>query len=184
MIAWKVIGSASGCAGYVHRRQGVWPVSGFMTMRARAAILIDLVFWRRLSRASTGALVISTTPTSNAVADRMLTNFDQHPDTTIRDVLAKGPGRLVHFADDAGPHHRWRSRRPRIPEHEVADERHRLERAAARDLDSPRTPAPAILADPLQLITLSQPENVLGECGNAAWIGRAAHARAHVALDQ
>jgi hypothetical protein len=137
---------------------------------ARAATLIDLVLWRRINRASTGELVISTTPTGNTVADRMLAHIDRHPDSTTDDILAKAPGRMAHFVDDAGPERSWYSRTPRIPDHEVAAERRRLERAATGDIDSPRTAALAMLADALQLIALSQPENVLRECGEAAWI--------------
>lgn len=137
---------------------------------ARAAILIDLVLWRRVTRAMTGELVVSTTPTGNSGADRMLAHIHRHPDSTIRDILAHAPGRMTHFLDEARPKRRWYFRRPRIPVHEVAAERRRLDRAAAGDIDSPRTAALALLADALQLVALSQPENVLGECGEAAWI--------------
>ncbi len=37
-------------------------------------------------------------------------------------------------------------------------------------IDTPRTAAVAMLADALRLITLTEPERVLGECGEAVWI--------------
>jgi hypothetical protein len=137
---------------------------------ARAAILIDLALWHRVSRAATGALIVSTTPTGHPTADRMLAHIDRHPGSTSHDILAKAPGRMAHFLDTTGQDLHWYSRRPRIGRHEADVERQRLARAAAGDIDSPRTAALAMLADTLRLVALTQPENVLGECGEAAWI--------------
>jgi hypothetical protein len=137
---------------------------------ARAAVLIDLVLWRRISRAATGELIISTTPTGIPVADKMLAHIDRHPDSTTRDILANAPGRMANFLDAADLNRPWYSRRPRIGQHEADAERQRLDRAAAGDIDSPRTAALAMLADALRLVALTQPENVLGECGEVAWI--------------
>jgi hypothetical protein len=132
--------------------------------------LIDLVLWRRISRAATGELIVSATPTGNPVADKMLAHIDRHPGSTTRDILAKAPGRMAHFVDTVDLNLHWYSRRPRIGRHEAEAERQRLDRAAAGDIDSPRTAALAMLADALRLVALTQPENVLGECGQAAWI--------------
>lgn len=137
---------------------------------ARAAALIDLALWRRISRADNGELIISTTPTGNAVADKLLAHIDRHPGGTTRDVLAKAPGRMSHFLGTTDLNRRWYSRSPRIARDDIGAERQQLDRAAAGDIDSPRTAALALLADVLRIVELSEPETVLAECGEAAWI--------------
>jgi hypothetical protein len=115
-------------------------------------------------------LIISATPTGNPVADKMLAHIDRHPARTTREILAKAPGRMAHFLNTADLNCHWYSRSPRIARHEVEAERQRLDRAAAGDIDSPRTAALALLADALRIVELTEPQTVLGECGEAAWI--------------
>lgn len=154
------------CASHSGRLPGL----RFHDHGARAAVLIDLALWRRIRRAATGEWIISTTPSGTPPADKMLAHLERYPESTTRDLLAKGPGRMAHFVDARGPSPRRQLRRPRIDQHETAAERQRLERAAAGDIDAPQTAALAMLADALRLIELTDPEGVLGQCGEAAWM--------------
>lgn len=149
---------------------GRLPGLRFHDHAARAAILIDLVLWPRISRTATGQLINSTTPTGYAAADKMLAHIERHPGGTTSDILAKAPGRMAHLVHTSDVNLHWYSKRPRIGKQETHAERQRLDRAAAGDIDSPETAALAMLADALQLVALTQPENVLGECGEAAWM--------------
>jgi hypothetical protein len=151
-------------------RSGRLPGLRFHDHAARAAVLIDLALWRRISRADTGELIISTTPTGSPVADKMLGHIDRHPASTIRDILARAPGRMSHFLHTPDLNRHWYSRSPRIGQSEVDAERQRLDRAVAGDIDSPRTAAFALLADALRIVELTEPQTVLAQCGEAAWI--------------
>lgn len=114
-------------------------------------------------------MIVSTAPTGVMSADRMLAHIERHPGIAIGDILANSPGRLADLADGADTKRRW-SRGPRIASHQTQAERHHLDRAAAGDIDSPRSAALAMLANALRLVSLAEPETVLGECGEAAWM--------------
>lgn len=137
---------------------------------ARAAALIDLVFWRRVSRAASSALVTSTTPTGVPAADKILGYIERHPTSTADEVLAKAPGRMADFLPTATTTRHWYPRRPRIDPGQAKAERQRLADAIEGDIDTPRTAALVLLADVLRLVTLAERDTVLNECGEARWI--------------
>jgi len=151
-------------------RSGRLPGLRFHDHAARAATLIDLVLERRISRNAIGELVASPALTGNAATDKMLTHVEQHPGSSIHDILAKAPVRMAHFLDTADRQHRWYSSRPRISRDEAEVERQRLDRAVGGNIDSPQTAALLMLAEALRLVAQTEPENVLGECGEAAWV--------------
>lgn len=111
-------------------------------------------------------MIVSTAPTGVTSADKMLAHIEQHPGIAIRDILANSPGRLADLADTK---RRW-SRSPIIASHQAQAELHLLDRAAAGDIDSPRSATLAMLANALRLVSLAEPESVLDECGEAAWM--------------
>jgi hypothetical protein len=138
---------------------------------ARAALLIDLGLWGRISRTSHVSF-LDTTPTGFPPADRMLTYIDQHPDRTMQQVLAKAPVRMAHALEPTAELPRaWSlKRQPRISAHLTAAERRRLDQTCAGYVDSPQSAAVAMLASALQIVVLTEPETLLGECAEMAWL--------------
>ncbi len=138
---------------------------------ARAALLIDLALWGRISRTSQASFV-DTTPTGFEPADRLLGYIDAHPDLTMQRVLAKAPVRMAYVLDPSAElRRRWPWRRGTcVSANLIAAEQSRLEQTAAGDIDSVRSAAVAMLASALRLIVLTEPETVLGECADIAWL--------------